>query len=262
MTVAGQPEVSYSYDNANRLTQIAQGTSNVSFSYDNANRRSSLTLPNGVSVSYAFDNDSRITGITYQFGANTLGNLSYTYDSLGRRSQVGGSFARTALPGAVSSAAYDAANELTNWNGAAISYDANGNMQSDGTNTFTWNARNQVATLNSVNLQYDAFGRRLRNAGGTSFLYNGPNAVQELSGSTVTANTLSGGVDENLTRSDSTGSFTPLADALGSTIALVDASGNVQTSYSYDPYGGTSASGQISSNPFQYTGRENEGNGL
>jgi uncharacterized protein RhaS with RHS repeats len=40
MIVAGQPQVTYSYDNANRLTQISQGTSTVSFSYDTANRRS------------------------------------------------------------------------------------------------------------------------------------------------------------------------------------------------------------------------------
>lgn len=182
MTVAGQPQVTYSYDNVSRLTQITQGTSTLGFGYDNANRRTSLTLPNGVSVSYGYDNAARLAGITYNFGANTLGNLTYSYDQFGRRTQVGGSFARTNLPGAVTSTAYDAANQLTNWNGTAISYDANGNMLSDGHNAFTWNARNQVATLNSVSLQYDAFGRRIKNAAGTSFLFDGPNATQELSG--------------------------------------------------------------------------------
>ena len=102
------------------------------------------------------------------------------------------------------------ANELTNWNGTTISYDANDNMLSDGSNTFTWNARNQVATLNNVSLQYDAFGRRSKNAAGASFLYNGANAVQELSGSTVTANLLGGGIDEFFNRADGSGSFTPL----------------------------------------------------
>jgi hypothetical protein len=114
------------------------------------------------------------------------------------------------------------ANELTNWNGTLINYDLNGNMQSDGTNAFTWNARNQVASLNGISLQYDAFGRRIQNSVATSFLYDGANAAQELSGSTVTANLLSGGIDEGFGRSDSTGAATPLQDALGSTIALVD----------------------------------------
>ncbi len=113
-----------------------------------------------------------------------------------------------------------------------------------------------------MSLQYDAFARKIKNLAGTSFLYNGANAIQELSGSTVTANLLSGGVDEIFTRSDSSSSFTPLKDALGSTIALVDSSGTVQTSYIYNPFGGTSVTGSSNSNEFQYTGRENEGNGL
>jgi RHS repeat-associated protein len=262
MQVTGQPIVNYTYDNADRLTQISQSNTNTSFAYDNANRRTSLTLPNNVVVSYGYDNDSRLTGITYQFGSTTLGNLTYIYDQLGRRTQVGGSFARTGLAGVVTSAFYDAANEVTNWNGLVLNYDANGNMSSDGSNTFTWNARNQVAKLNNVSLQYDAFGRRIQNAAGASFLYDGVNPAQELSGNTVIANLLSGGIDEIFNRTDSAGVFTPLKDAMGSTIALVDSNGNLQTSYTYDPYGGTSVTGTSNGNEFQYTGRENEGNGL
>jgi RHS repeat-associated protein len=260
--VAGQPSISYSYDNANRLTQIAQAVLTVTVNYDDANRRSTLASSNGVNTSYTYDNDSRVTGITYKFNASTLGNLSYVYDLLGRRTQVGGSFARTGLPGTVTSATYDAANQLTNWNGTPIGYDLNGNMLSDGANAFSWNARNQVATLNSIPLQYDALGRRTKNLQNTSFLFDGPSAVQELSGSTATANLISGGIDEVFTHSDSTGAFTSLQDALGSTIALVDTGGNVVTQYSYDPFGNTTVSGATNSNLFQYTGRENERNGL
>jgi len=53
-----------------------------------------------------------------------------------------------------------------------------------------------------------------------------------------------------------------LQDALGSTIALVNATGNLVTQYSYDPFGNTAAAGATNSNVFLYTGRENEGNGL
>ena len=116
--------------------------------------------------------------------------------------------------------------------------------------------------MNSVSLQYDGFGRRTKNLQSTSFLLDGVNGVQELSGSTVTANLVGGGIDEFFTRSDSSGTFAPLTDALRSTIALVDANGNVQTSYSYDPFGNTTVSGTSNANEFQYTGRENEGNEL
>ena len=260
MTVAGQPAVSYSYDNANRLFQITQGTSTAGFSYDAANRRTSLTLPNGISVSYAYDNDSRVVGMTFNSGANTLGTLTYAYDQAGRRTQVAGSFARTNLPQPVTAAIYDAAGELINWNGSNITYDSNGNMAFDGLNNFTWNARNQMAVLNGASLGYDAFGRRTRNAAGTSFVYDGMNPVQELSGTTVTANLLAIRLDEYLSRSDASGSFGQLRDALGSTIALTDGSGNITTAYTYDPFGTTSVSGPMSANPSQYTGRENDGN--
>jgi RHS repeat-associated protein len=53
-----------------------------------------------------------------------------------------------------------------------------------------------------------------------------------------------------------------LQAAQGSTIALVDASGNLVTQYSYDPFGNTTMLGAASGNPLQCTGRENEGNGL
>ncbi len=258
MQVTNQLALNYTYDNADRLTQITQGSSTTGFGYDKANRRTSLSLPNGLNVSYSYDNDSRLNGISYQLASNTPGSLTYGYDQLGRRTQVGGAFARTGLPGSVTSATYDAANELINWNGLNLAYDANGNMLGDGTNTFTWNARNQVATLNNISLQYDAFGRRVKNKAGTSFLYSGANAVQELSGTTPTANLISGGIDEVFSRVG----VSPLADALGSTVALADSSGNIQTSFTYDPFGNTSFSGQSSDHNYQYTGRENEGGGL
>lgn len=53
-----------------------------------------------------------------------------------------------------------------------------------------------------------------------------------------------------------------LADELGSTAALVDGGGTVQTQYAYGPFGATQVSGAPSPNPFQFTGRENDGTGL
>jgi hypothetical protein len=40
----------------------------------------------------------------------------------------------------------------------------------------------------------------------------------------------------------------------GSIIALTEETGNVKTTYSYDPFGNTTISGEASDNPFQYTG--------
>src|SRR2546425_4637416 len=71
MTVAGQPAVAYTYDNANRPLQMPQGSANVTFSFDAGGRRLSLTLPNGITTNYAYDPASELSGITYQSSTNT-----------------------------------------------------------------------------------------------------------------------------------------------------------------------------------------------
>jgi RHS repeat-associated protein len=52
------------------------------------------------------------------------------------------------------------------------------------------------------------------------------------------------------------------ADALGSVMSLTDENGDVKTAYAYEPFGGMTISGEADDNPFQYTGRENDGTGL
>jgi RHS repeat-associated protein len=268
MTVAGQAVVSYSYDNANRLAAIAQGTTTVSFTYDDANRRSTLTYPNGIVATSGYDAANRLTSLTYTLGQTTLGDLTYTYDAAGNRTSVGGSWARTGLPAALASAAYDAANRIVTWGGTSFSFDLNGNLTNDGATTYTWNARNQLAGLSggaSASFVYDAVGRRRgKTISGTTtnFLYDGLNFVQELTGSgTPSANLLNGrGIDEVFRRTDGAGARDLLTDVLGSPIELADAAGALQTHYTFEPFGSTTASGASSTNAAQFTGRENDGN--
>jgi RHS repeat-associated protein len=100
----------------------------------------------------------------------------------------------------------------------------------------------------------------------TQFLYDGLNPVQELDGAStphVTANLLTGlGIDERFTRTDSSGTANFLTDLSGSTIALADASGNVDTNYTYAPFGNVAAGGSASASSYQFTGREDDGTGL
>jgi len=118
----------------------------------------------------------------------------------------------------------------------------------------------------ALSFAYDATGRRngkTINGTTTNFLYDGANAVQELAGGAPSANLLTGlGIDEVFSRTDSLGTRSFVTDALGSTVALTDGSGAVKTSYAYEPYGNTVASGEANSSAIQYTGRENDGTGL
>jgi len=96
--------------------------------------------------------------------------------------------------------------------------------------------------------------------GTTNYLYDGLNPIQELAGTTPTANLLVGGIDEYFQRTDSNGPANFLTDALGNTLALTDPAGNTVAQYTYEPFGNTTITG-TSANPYQYTGRENDAPG-
>jgi RHS repeat-associated protein len=181
---------------------------------------------------------------------------------------VGGSWARTGLPAAVASATYNAANHQTAFGGQTLTYDLNGNLTGDGTNTYTWNARHQLASISGplpASFVYDPFGRRQRKTVDgviTDVVYDGLNPVRQAVG-TDTVDLLTGlGIDEYLTRTDASSTRDLLSDALGTTVALGDSSGTAQTEYSYEPFGATTASGTASGNELRYTGREDDGTGV
>jgi RHS repeat-associated protein len=268
MKVGSLSAVTYSYNNANQPTAITQGTSSVGFTYDAAGRPKTLTLPDGIVQTYGYDDVNELTSIGYTKGVSTLGDLAYGYDAAGRRTALWGSYGRTGLPAATTaSASYNPDNQLTSWNGTTLSYDLNGNLTDSGSQTFTWNDRNQLTATStgSASFSYDGLGRRLsKTVGGTTtkFLYDGANVVQEQnSTNTATANLLTGlGIDQTFSRSIVGGATSSLlTDALGSTIALGDANGAVQTSYTYEPFGAVTESGATNTNSYQFTGRENDG---
>ena len=267
MTASGQAAVSYSYDNANRLEQITQGAAAVTFAYDEVNRRAWLTLPNGDKTEYGYDAASQLKTLTYKRGTTTLGTLTYDYDTLGRRTGMGGSFARSLSPAPMGTPVYNDANQLTQRGAATLTYDENGNLTSDGANSYTWNARNQLSSISgqiTASFSYDSFGRRTAktvNGQSLSYLYDGSNIVQEQAGGS-NVNLLNGAVDEVFSRSEGTSTWSPLRDGLGSTLALADGAGSVASEYTYGAFGQTAQTGTNNSNASQYTSRENDGTEL
>ena len=246
----------------------------MTIAYDDADRRTSITYPNTNKVEYLYNVASELTTLTYKQGTTTLGTLTYTYDAAGNRIKTGGTFARSNLPPALASASYNANNQQTAFGASTQTYDLNGNLATTTdagvTTTYTWNTRNQLTSIRrtgfTASFTYDSFGRRTgRTVNGTvtNYVYDGLNPVQEKNGVTVTANLLTGlGIDEFFTRTDSVGVRSLLPDALGSTVALGDGTGVLQTQYSYEPFGFTTQTGAANTNSYKYTGREDDGTGL
>jgi RHS repeat-associated protein len=274
MTVNGRPTVNYRYDDASRLIEVTQeGLGTVAIDPDEIGRRKSLTLPNGVKTEYAFDLASRLLSMKHSTPTGIIEELTYAYDASGNRISFSRLNPQAELPKGVT-AAFNAANQMFSFNDENLSYDANGNLieKKDGlgTTTYTWDARNQLTEITgpglSASFKYDAFGRRIEkviNGKAIQYLYDGMDIATEIEGGAIRATYLrSLNIDEVFARVDGNGIRYYQTDGLGSTIGLTDETGVLKTVYSYDPFGNTSVSGELSDNPFQYTGRENDGTGL
>ncbi|ABF92010.1 Rhs family protein [Myxococcus xanthus DK 1622] len=270
MNATGHSQVIYTHDNAGRLTAIAQGGRTVAFAHDTVGRRQSISLPNGVSQHYAYDTAGRLSAIEYRQGMSVVGDLHYTYDGDGNRVSVGGTLARTGLPLTASGAVYDAASQLTVWNGQPRAYDANGNLVSDGARTYSWDARNQLVQIVEgpgalATFEYEPTGRRSRTmlfGVVEDYLYSGDNFIQvkSLAG---TRDLLTGfGLDEVYSQTSSSGSYDFLSEVMGTTVALVDGAGSLSSMYSYEPYGMALSTGLTTANTQTFTGREDDGTGL
>ncbi len=267
MTVGGQAPVMYTYGPSSRLRTITQAPLNpVRIDYDAANRRTLLTLPNGVSTEYVYDSGSRLTGLVYRNALGPFGDLTYQYDPLGNRVGVGGSFARTLLPDIVPSATYDAANRQLAFGEKTMTFDDKGNLSTltdpVGTLGLTWDSRNRLIALSGPttgSFAYDALGRRGRwtmNERTVEFQYDGLDIIRERVPGLELTYLRSLSLDEAFARVETTGVTYYLAEALGSTLELLDGTGITSTWYTYEPYGRIAAAGAPTGNPYAYTGRE------
>jgi RHS repeat-associated protein len=136
-----------------------------------------------------------------------------------------------------------------NGNYAYPSFDANGNMTSDGTNSYKWDAENRLVEIdypgtgNSSQFTYDGSGQNVQiveNVGGTvtstrQFVWSGEKAeARDVSGNLIAQFFGTGQI--NFT--GSTGSvYFYAGDLLNSIREVTDTSSNVQAEYGFDPYG-------------------------
>jgi RHS repeat-associated protein len=226
---------SYTRDAVGNITQeviSGQGSSTSSFGYDDLYR---LTSAN-------------VAGTAY----------SWAYDAVGNRTSQ-------TVGGTTTTYTVDAADHLTGVNGSAVTSDANGSVTQDETGgLYTWDVRGRLVGLtkggSSDAFQYGPDGLRLnKSVGGvlTSYLLDGGQVVTDTIGGTAYQTLYGPGTDHALARN---GEFF-LPNSLGSTTALTSSGGSVSQSYLYGPFGNLLNS-PTDSNPFQFTGRENDGSGL
>ncbi len=194
-----------------------------------------MTYPGPSTTTYAFDAFGNRTSMT-----NGSGTTSYTYDDADRITEV-------QPPSPASAISY--------------TWDDNGNLTDRGADSFEWDYEDRMveATVNSVTSTFAYRGDGLRdsrtvgmttttftwdiNAGLPVVLDDGN---QYLYGAGLSAMKQSGDW------------FYYLADGLGSTMAVVDAAGDVENGYTYDVYGEPTATGSLA-NEFDFAGQQTDG---
>jgi RHS repeat-associated protein len=154
-------------------------------------------------------------------------------------------------------------NQYSAAGGATLTYDANGNLTSDGTKTYSYDIENRLTGASGgVTLSYDPLGRLyevVQGAATTRFLYDGDALVAEYNAAgTMTRRYVHGtGADvpllqyDGATVSAATRHYL-LADARGSIVAVTDGSSTIQSRNAYDEYGVPAAA---NTGRFQYTGQ-------
>ncbi|MFF4160310.1 RHS repeat-associated core domain-containing protein [Streptomyces sp. NPDC001678] len=260
----------YSYDKSGALTSLTSGKDTITFALDKAGREKTASLPGGWSRTTDLDATGLVKAITYSRSGAAVGDLTYARDERGLQTGLTGKLVKVALPAAESGAAFDDTNRLTQLAGRSFTYDKDGRLTSDGERGYSWNARGQLTGLtrggNTATFGYDPLGGRTsKQAGGTStrFLTDGTNPLAELDSSgKPTATVAASGLDRFLTRTTSGKTQIYLTDALGSVVGLADDDGTIATTYTYDPNGRPIPDGAPTSNPYTFTGREDDGTGL
>ena len=259
--------LSYDYDPAGRLTAIREngGAVVAAFTYDSATRPSQALFA-GATTSYGYDGVSRLSSLTHDLaGAGSDQSLTLGYNAASQivtRASANDAYASNTAYAVNRSYSVNGLNQYTAAGPAMFGYDANGNLTSDGTRTFTYDAENRlVAASGGVALAYDPLGRLFQTAGGsagtTQFLYDGDELIAEYG----TAGTLLRRYAHGLGNDDPVLWYegaglaarrSLFADHQGSIVAVADASGTALAINAYDAWGIPNA-GNIGR--FQYTGQ-------
>ena len=147
-------------------------------------------------------------------------------------------------------------NRLTD---TGFSYDASGNMLTDGTNTYTYDAEN-LLTAAGVTYTYDGDGDRVQKSSGKLYWYGaGSDALDETDGSgNLTDEYIFFGGKRIARRDSSSNVDYYFADHLGSARVITNSSGTILDDSDFTPFGVEMSHSSGSGNRYKFTGKERD----
>ena len=258
--------VSYDYDTLGRVTTIRENgaASGVgvlaNYSYDSLGRRTGVTYGNGTSQTYAYDPLSRLEGLKTDLASTTADQLTGRVAGIGTPLAYNPASQLAAVTRSNDAYAWSAhynadrayiANGLNQYStvaGAALTYDARGNLTASAGTTYAYNGLNQLTSVSggfAGTLAYDPADRLyqlISGASTTRFQYDGASLVAEFNGANAMLRRYvhGPGVDEPLVWYEGPGTTNRRflqADERGSVVAVSDSSGASLAINRYDEYG-------------------------
>ena len=247
ITYPGGRIVHYAYYKTGQIKTVTDWEDRLtSYEYDGNGRLVKTTRPEGSIEERTYDAVGRLVTIVDKNGENVINQTVYSYDESDNVTGVTMSDG-TSIDGLTSAEMkYNAANQLIEYNGETVEYDADGNMTYGPLNgemvTFVYDCRNRLVSAGGISYEYDAENNRIsqtENDVKTSYVVDiSSNALSRILLMTKGYDTTYFVYGAGLIAQENGDEYlTYHFNNIGNTQAITDGTGEIVESYDYGPYG-------------------------
>jgi RHS repeat-associated protein len=207
--------VNRTVDNNDQITNISSGNTFASFTFTENDELAGLKNKNGTFTRFNYDGAGKLTRLlTTSSSGSLIESFDYTYDAKGNRlsektkegtiqytydkseqiikevrpngdvieytyDEVGNRLTKKVTKGSTittNSYTYDAANQLSTINGSSVTHDENGNLKNDGKRTYIYDAQDRIIEVKEDakslgKYQYNSKGLRISKTIGSTTIY-------------------------------------------------------------------------------------------
>ncbi len=244
------------------LGNILDLTYDYNFSVANNGNVKQITnnLNTNRTQSFTYDEMNRVkTALTQGTTGALCWGLDYSYDVYANLTTVALDPARPSCTWTTLNAGISTNNRITN---TGFSYDAAGNVLSDGSFSYTWDAESQLKTAAGVTYTYDGDGRHVQKSNGKLYWYGAGGEViaeSDVAGNFTDEYVFFGGKRIARRNVSSGNVYYYFADHLGSSRVVLQ-SGQSTPCYDadFDPFGGEHIVTNTCPQNYKFTGKERD----
>ncbi len=215
------------------------------------------------SQSFTYDQVNRIvtaeTGSTYATSPTNCWGESYTYDQWANLTAIGA--ASSSYTGCTQESLSVTALTNNQLSATGFSYDASGNILTDGHNTYGWNAESEIKSAAGVNYTYDGDGNRVQKSNGKIYWYGAGTEIldeSDASGNITDEYVYFGGkrVAHRVVSGNTISYYAE--DLLGSSRAIATSAGALCYDADFYPFGGERIVTNTCAQNYKFEGKERD----